>query len=401
MPRRNDIDPELLSRMADQATTRRRFLGMGGLALGGLALGPAVLAACGSSTSSSSTDTTSAGGATGGASGSTMVMLNWPLYIEGDDPETSPTIQGFTKETGIKVDYKPDIDGNDSFNTKYQETLKSGDNIGVDLIVLTSWNAADYISLGLVEPWDDSLFPNKKNVIPSDQNLDWDPGRKYSIPWAIGQTALAYYPDKVGGEINDVNALFDPKYAGKVTILDEWRDSVGLTMLGMGYNPTTGTEAQMLEAVDKLGKARDAGQFKKVTGNSYTEDLTLGDTWLAMAWSGDIANIAKENPGLKWVVPNQGGMSFTDNALIPKGAKNSSGANQFMNYVYTPSVAGPLYESIQYVPPVQGALDAMTPEGKASPFVNPPATPKLYEFKVLPADQAETISRAYTAATEQ
>jgi len=387
MPRRNDIDPELLSRLAEQATSRRRFLGMGGLALGGLALGPTVLAACGSS-SKSKTE-------------STMVMLNWPLYIEGDDAATSPTINGFTQQTGIKVDYKPDIDDNDSFNTKYQDTLKSGQGIGADLVVLTSWNAADYISLGLVEPWDDALFPNKKNVIPTDINLDWDPGRKYSIPWAIGQTALAYYPDKVGGEINDVNAIFDPKYAGKVTILSEWRDSVGLTMLGMGYNPTTGTEAQMLEAVDKIGKARDAGQFKKITGNSYKEDLGLGDTWLAMAWSGDIANLAKDKPGLKWVIPTQGGMSFTDNAMIPKGATNSSGANQFMNYVYTPSVAGPLYESIAYVPPVQGAIDYMTAEGKASPYVNPPATPPLYEFKVLTPDQAEVISRAYTAATEQ
>jgi spermidine/putrescine transport system substrate-binding protein len=368
------IDPELLEAMAQHRTSRRRFLGMGGLALGGLAMGPTLLAAC-------SSDSNSSGGSSDG-----ITVLNWPLYIEGDEPSTSATLKGFTSSTGIKVDYRNSIDGNESFNTKYQATLEKGQGIGADLIVLTSWNAAAYIGANLVQPFDSAAFPNKKNVISRLANPSWDPGRANSIPWAVGQTGLA---------------IFDPKFKGKVTILDEMRDTVGLTMLGMGANPTTGTTTQMLAAVDKIEKARDAGQFKKVTGNSYTEDLEVGDTWIAVAWSGDVAQLQADNPGLEWVIPSQGGMLWVDNAMIPVGAKNPEGANKLLNYVYDPAVAGPLYESILYIPPVTGAETYMTAAAQASPFIVPPATPPLYEFDVISPDVAEEVERAFVAATEQ
>ncbi|NCY16363.1 MAG: spermidine/putrescine ABC transporter substrate-binding protein [Actinobacteria bacterium] len=385
-------DPEILAAFAQRTTSRRRFLGMSGLALGGLALGPTFLAACSSGSSSDK--------ASGDAG--RITMLNWPLYIENDDPSTSATIAGFTKATGIKVTYDASIDGNESFNTKYADTLDKGKGIGADLIVLTSWNAAAYIGADRVQAFDDSVFVNKKNLLTDLTNPNWDPGRRFSVPWAIGQTGLAYYPDKVGGEITDVNAIFDPKFKGKVTILDELRDTVGLTMLGMGYNPTTGTKAQMLEAIDKIARARDDGQFRKVTGNSYTEDLELGDTWLAVGWSGDVASSTAYGEGtLSWAIPEQGGMKWIDNAMIPVGASNAKGANEFLNYVYTPAVAAPLYEAINYTSPVQGATALMTPEAQASPFINPPATPPLYDFNVLSPDDIEEVSRAFTAATEQ
>ena len=386
----NPIDPQILEAMAQHRTSRRRFLGMGGLALGGLAVGPTLLAACSSGSSSS-----------GGSNNGGITVLNWPLYIEDDEPSTSPTLKGFTTATGVKVNYKNSIDGNESFNTKYQATLEKGKGNGADLIVLTSWNAAAYIADNLVEPFDATTFPNKKNVISRLANPSWDPGRTKSIPWSVGQTGLAYWPDKVGGKITDVNAIFDPKFKGKVTILDEMRDTVGLTMLGMGNNPSTGTVPQMLAAVDKIAKARDAGQFKKVTGNSYTEDLALGDTWIAVAWSGDVAQLQADNPGLEWVIPRQGGMLWVDNAMIPVGAKNPEGANRLLNYVYDPAIAGPLYESIMYIPPVEGATQYMTSAAKTSPFIVPPATPPLYEFDVISPDATEQVSRAFVAATEQ
>ena len=258
--------------------------------------------------------------------GTTMTMFNWPLYIEDDDATTSPTIKGFTDQYGVKVNYQSNIDGNDTFTTKYQPDLEAGNGIGADLIVLTSWMAAQYVENGWVEQWPDGYFPNKSNVVAAQANPDWDPDRMHSIPWAMGQTGIAYWPDKVGGTLDSVDALFDTKFKGKVTILDEMRDSVGLTMLGMGNDPTTGGIDQENAAVAKIGAARDAGQFRKITGNSYTEDLQLGDTWMGMAWSGDIASLKADNPDLadkiEFYIPTQGGMTFVDNAMIPIGAKN-------------------------------------------------------------------------------
>jgi len=390
----NQTDPKILAALAANQTSRRRFLGMGGLALGGLALGPTFLAACSSGSNSS-------GGGGGNRGNGSITILNWPLYIEDDDPSTSPTLRGFTDSNGIKINYQADIDGNESFNTKYADTLKAGKGIGADIIVLTSWNAASYIGDNYVQAFDTAKFPNKKNVVSRLANPSWDPGRTMSIPWDAGQTGLAYWPDKVGGKITDVNALFDPKFKGKVTVLDELRDTVGLTMLGMGTNPETGTVPQRLAAVEKIGRARDAGQFKKVAGNSYTEDLRLRDTWIAVAWSGDIASLQADYPGLEWVIPQQGGMLWVDNAMIPVGASNPTGASKFLNYVYDPAVAGPLYEAINYMSPVQGAENYMSAAAKTSPFINPPASPPLYDFAVLNPDDAEELTRAFTEATQQ
>ena len=386
---RPEHDPRILAALGASRPSRRRFLGMSGLALGGLALGPTVLAACSSDSSS------------GGGDAGSLTMLNWPFYIENDEPENSPTLQGFTESTGISVDYQTTIDSNEGFNTKYLDTLLAGNGIGADLIVLTSWNAADYIKAGVVETFDDAEFPNKANIIDRLANPEWDPGRAASIPWAAGQTGIAYYPDKVGGEITDVNAIFDPKFAGRVTILDEMRDTVGLTLLGQDINPETATTDEMLAAVAKIGAARDAGQFRKITGNSYTEDLALGDAWMSVAWSGDAASLMAEDENLAWVIPEQGGMIWVDNAMIPIGAKNKANAEALLNYLYQPSVAGPFYEAISYIPPVKGAEAEMSPEGQESPFIVPPATPPLYEFEILTPEATEEVSRAFTAATQQ
>ncbi|MGZ4757473.1 MAG: ABC transporter substrate-binding protein [Acidimicrobiales bacterium] len=412
MTRPNEIDPQLLSQLADLRTSRRRFMSRGAVLLGGLAISPTILAACGSSKKSDTSSTGDTGTTTEAGTadlaalqGTTMTMFNWPLYIEGDDATTSPTIKGFTDSTGVKVTYESNIDGNDTFTTKYQPDLEAGRGIGADLIVLTSWMAAQYVANGWVEQWPDGYFPNKSNVVDSQANPEWDPDRMHSIPWAMGQTGVAYWPDKCGGTLDSIDAIFDTKFKGKVTIRDEMRDSVGLTMLAMGNDPTTGGLEQENAAVAKIGAARDAGQFRKITGNGYTEDLQLGDTWLCMAWSGDIASLKADNPDLadkiEFYIPTEGGMTFVDNAMIPVGAKNAPGAAAFMNYVYDPKVAGPLYEAINYVSPVKGAIDYMSPDAKDSIYINPAADSKLYEFRILPAAEDEELSRAFTAATQQ
>lgn len=408
MTNSNPLDPRQLSQIADLRTSRRRFISRGALVLGGLAISPAILAACGGSNSSNSAGSTAT--TTGGVSleslrGSSVSMFNWPLYIEADDPTTSPTLLGFTDSTGIKVDYLSNIDSNDGFYTKYQPDLAAGNGIGADLIVLTSWEAASMIEQGYIEAWDTNLFPNKANVLGPEASPEWDPGRTHSIPWVLGQTGIAYWPSKVGGTLNSVESLFDSKFKGKVTILDEMRDSVGLTMLGMGNDPTTGPIDQELAAVEKIKRARDAGQFRNITGNSYTEDLQLGDTWIAMAWSGDIASLKADNPdmanSIEFFIPTEGGMQFTDTAMIPVGAKNPAGATALMNYIYDPAIAGPLYEAINYVSPVSGAIDYMSEAAKKSIYINPAEDSKLYEFRILPPDQNEILSRAFTEATQQ
>jgi spermidine/putrescine transport system substrate-binding protein len=399
MARSKNIDTRLISQLAAQRTSRRRFLGRGAVALGAVAVGPAFLAAC-SSDDDSETQTSGTSGGGGSLDGTSLTIFNWPLYIENDDSDTSDTIKNFEDQTGVSVDYQDSIDSNDGFYTKYQPELAAGRGIGADIVVLTSWMAAQMITNGFLEEIDHANVPNISNLMEEYSNPDWDPGRKYTLPYATGQTAIGYWPDKVGGELDDMNVLFDPQYAGKVTILDEMRDSVGLTMLSMGFNPQTGTVDQANQAIEKISQARDRGQFKQITGNSYTEDLNLGDTWIAMAWSGDIASLRAENEDLQWLVPTQGAMRYTDNMMIPLQPGNQAGAEAWMNFLYDPAVSAGLFEAINYVSPVTGALEKMTPEAQESSFIQPPATPPLYEFMELTPDEDEELSTAFTEATQ-
>jgi spermidine/putrescine transport system substrate-binding protein len=399
MARSNKIDRELINRMAAQRTSRRRFMGRGAVALGAVAVGPAILAACGSDSKESTSTNTTAGGADA-LRGTTVSMFTWVYYIENNDAESSNTLNTFQDQTGITIDYQTNIDSNEDFFTKYGPELEAGRGIGADIVVVTSWAAAQMIADGWALEFDSGSIPNQTNILPDLASPEWDSGRKYSLPYAIGQSGLAYYPAETGGPIDDVNALFDPQFAGKVTLLDEMRDTVGMTMLGMGFNPQTGTVEQAKEAIAKIGAARDDGQFKEITGNDYAEDLDNGQTTLSMAWSGDIASIRAENEAVNWVIPSQGGMRFVDTMVIPLGAKNQAGAEAFMNYLYDPAVSGPLFEAISYVSPVEGALAEMTPEAQESPFISPPASPVLYDFMTLTPDEDEELTTLFAEATQ-
>lgn len=346
---------------------------------------PSVLAACSSGGSSSDSKS--------------VRIAAWPAYLDGgDDPSKSPTIASFTKATGIDVDYQVAIDDNVSFTAKYEADLKKGKGIGFDIAQPTSWMAAKWIESGWVEPLGD--VPNKVNLVDSLANVDYDPDRSKSLPYSIIQTGIAYYPDKTGGDITSIKDLFSPALKGKITILSEMRDSVGFMLLMNGISPADASLADMLKACDELKKLRDAGQFRKITGNGYIEDLGTGDTAAAMAWSGDVASIQADAPDLKWAIPTEGGILSSDTLVIPKGG-NVETASAWMNHLYDPKVSGPLFEAINYGSPVKGAGDSMTEAAKSNSMINPGPELKLASFRALTDDEATQVENAFVAATQQ
>ncbi len=382
--------------------SRRDFLVRSSLLAVG---GSGVLAACSSDSGSSSGSTDSATGS-GSGSGSALKkgvvrIGTWPLYIENDtDPQESATIKAFTKATGIKVEYSSTIDGNDSFTSKYEGDLKAGKDIGFDIVVPTSWMAARWIKNGWTQEIPADLVLNKANVLDSMANPVWDAGRKFSLPYAIIQTGIAYYPEKVGGEITNLAGLLDPKLKGKVTILNELRDAVGLFLMADGVKPEDASIDQCLAAIGKIKAARSGGQFRKVTGNGYIEDLRLGDLAACMAWSGDVASIQAEKPDLKWVLPSDGAMSSVDTMIIPKGG-NAEMAAAWMNFLYDPTVSGPLFEAISYSSPVKDAGKSMSAEAASNVLINPAADANLHEFRQLTDKENVTLETAFAQATQQ
>ncbi|MCU0296674.1 MAG: spermidine/putrescine ABC transporter substrate-binding protein [Candidatus Nanopelagicales bacterium] len=371
-----------------QAMSRRGFLGSMGAA--GAA---AFLAACGTR------------GATGnnlqpqgGGDSKTIVWANWTLYLDYDEESRAyPTLVQFEEETGYTVEYREDIDDNVTFNGKVAPQLANGQNIGYDIVTPTDWLVAEWIRKGYCAPIDDTTVPNKVNILPRLDDVSFDPGREYSLTWQSGFGGLAWNKERIPNGLRTVEDLWAPELNGKVVVLSEMRDTIGLIMLSQGVDISKPfTDEQFTAGLDVLQQQVDSGQIKQVKGNSYKEDLINEQAWAAIGWSGDIFQINAEE-GDKWdfALPDTGGTLWSDNMLIPITAGNPTGAKALMDFYYRPEIAAEVAAYVNYVCPVQGAQEEMAkidPELAASPWIFPTdeILDQSYVFRPLtPEEQAQ------------
>jgi spermidine/putrescine transport system substrate-binding protein len=319
---------------------------------------PGLLAACGGGKKAAATTAAAATNVAPKTLPKTIVFSNWPLYIDvNEKTKTHPSLVQFEKKYGVNVRYLEDINDNDSFFGKIEGPLSQGQSIDRDVIVLTDSSGLPgrMIELGWLEKLDKSAIPNFKNLQPSLAHPNWDPNRDYSLPWQSGMTGIGYDPKKVGGDVTSVKDLLtNPKLKGKVTLLTEMSDTMGLVMLANGDDPSHVTQASWNRAKQTIQKAVDSGQVRQFTGNDYAPLLAKGDVWACFAWSGDMVQLQADHPGLKWVIPDTGAMIWTDNMLIPKGG-NAYAASVLMNWFYDPKIAAEVEDYVNYICPVKGA----------------------------------------------
>jgi spermidine/putrescine transport system substrate-binding protein len=353
--------------------TRTEFLRRA--AVGGTALTvPGLLSACGSSIKTAKGSASSA--PVKKQLAKTLNFSNWPLYIDVDKNKNHPSLQQFTKQTGVQVNYTEDINDNESFFGKIEGPLSRGQPVGRDIIVMTDSSGFPQrlIKLGWLQKLYKPAIPNIKNLLPSQQHPTWDPNRDYSLPWQSGMTGLGYDPNKVGGELTSVSQLLDdPKLKGKITLLSELSDTVGLIMLANGDDPLHVTKATYNRAIARIQKAVQSGQVRQFTGNDYAPLLAKGDIWACFAWSGDMVQLQADHPGLKWNLPDSGGMIWTDNMLIPGGG-NVYTASTYMNFYYEPKIAAEVEDYVNYICPVLGAdkvLEKSDPKVAKNPLIFP------------------------------
>jgi spermidine/putrescine transport system substrate-binding protein len=337
--------------------TRRLFLKRAAVGASALSL-PSLIAACGGGGGISGQS--NAGGASTEVKqqlADTLVFANWPLYID-QKGKKRPSLDEFTAQTGVSVKYIEEVNDNEEWFGKYQAQLSQGQDIGRDLTVLTDWMAARMVRLGYVQKKDKSAIPNEANLVSTLQHPTWDPDRTYSLPWQSGMTGIAYNKKETGPVTTIEQLLTDPALKGKVTCLTEMPDCMGLVMQSNGDDPTTVDPAAFDKAIGTLQDAVDSGQIRRFTGNDYGDDLSSGNVAAAMAWSGDVVQLQLDNPDLEFVLPEAGGMIWTDNMLIPTGGDVFT-ASTYMNFVYDPKVAAEIEDWVNYICPVEGAKDEL------------------------------------------
>jgi spermidine/putrescine transport system substrate-binding protein len=288
-----------------------------------------------------------------------VIVSNWPAYIDPRRKNTS-TATVFQNTTGITVDYTPDINDNSEFYAKVKNQLGACQPINRDMIIMTDWMAARMIDLGWIQKLDASKIPNcHANLIAPLQNRPWDPDLSRHVPWQSGMTAMAYNAKETGEVKSFEELLTRSDLKGRITLLTEMRDTMGFMLKVVGADPEKFDEDDWHNALDKLRSAVDAGQVRAFTGNDYIQDLAAGNIAACEAWSGDVIQAQADNPDIKFVVPEEGVMLWSDNMMVPNLAEHQANAEAWMNYYYQPDVAAKLAAWVNYICPVQGAREEM------------------------------------------
>ena len=389
--------------LARSSLSRRRVLQAAGLT--GVAV---AAAACGAGGAESGGGAAPSAAAAEDVSDTEKIVnwSNWPLYIDANDETGArPSLEAFQKQTGIAVTYTEDVNDNNEFFAKVRTQLEQGQPTGRDIVTLTDWMAALWIQGGFAQKLDKSLIPNSKNLIPKLQGVSFDPNRDYTLPWQSGFGALGWNKAKLKeatgtDTLTSVDQLWDPALKGRISVLSEMRDTIGVIMASKGIDPSNFTEDQFNEALDVLTQQIDSGQIRQVAGNDYIKAMEDGNVIAVIGWSGDMIQLG-EDFGV--ALPETGGTLWTDNMLIPPLAPHKKNAEQVMNYYYDPAIAAEVAAYVPYISPVQGAQEAMQKLDPALAdnqwiFPNDETLSKAFVFMTLTAEQDVAYQRAFQKA---
>jgi len=387
MSKESSLSPEARSIIGAMVSRRAVLAGAGGIGAAGL------LAACGGSDSADSANSVRWG--------------NWPLYLDYDeDTKKYPTLDKFSEQTGITAEYFEDYNDNDEFYGKVQAQLKLGEDIGYDVVTPTDWMAARWIRLGYTQKFDAANIPNKSNILDSLAAPSFDPTRDHSLTWQGIMAGFGWNTEKNPKGIRTIDELFAPQNKGKIVVLSEMRDTIGIILLSQGVSLQTVTEDQFMNAVDFMSKKIADGWIRGVKGNEYAEDLTSGDATAVIGWSGDMFILKAENEGkFDFALPESGGTISGDNLMIPStaSAEGKANAEKLINFYYDPAIAAEVAAYVNYVCPVKGAQEEMEkidPALAGSPFIFPDAamSSKLNVFRSLTPAEETAWSEAFQKA---
>lgn len=334
---------------------------------------------------------------------------NWTAYLDYDEKTKGyPTLDEFYRRTGIKVSYSEDIEDNDAYYAKIAPQLRAGQSIDRDLFVFTDWMAARVIRDRLCQPIQLITLPNVvNNMLDPLRMVSFDPGRNESITWQSGFAGIGYNRKKVGRELKSLDDLWTDDLKGKITVLSEFRDTIGLVMQSQGVDITADWgKAEFEKAVAFVEEKINQGYIRKVKGNSYMEDLTNGNAWAGITWSGDIFILATDtkDPNWEFVIPESGGTLWSDNLMVPITSQHRANAQKMIDFYYEPKIAAQVAAYVNYVCPVKGAqaeMEKIDPKLAESWLIFPSAEfikeKNIQGFRVLSPDEETEYSDMWSS----
>lgn len=300
--------------------------------------------------------------ACGGQKSNEVNLYAWSEYI----PQAM--LDNFTKETGIKVNYDTY-----SSNEELLAKLQAGAS-GYDVIIPSDYVVSIMIKQGLLNPLDLSKAPNFKNIGDEYKNLEYDPGNKYTVPYQWGTSCLVIDTSKVTRQVTKWADLWDPEFKGKVVLLDDEREVLGMVLSVLGYDKNSTDPAQLEEAKVKFSELLP--NVRLFDSDSPKTALLAGEVSLGQTWNGEAALANGENPDIGYIFPEEGCTIWFDNLAIPKGAPHKDAAVELINYILKPESSVLITKEFPYSSPNKAGLELLKTQDPDAydAYMNFPAT---------------------------
>jgi len=336
-----------LHRYRKGSVTRRHFLGVTGLGLAASVLGTAV----------PGLRPRKARAAISG----TLSLCTWPNY------HNQANLDQFTKDTGVPIQVTT-FGSNEEMLAK----LQAG-GTGWDVFVPTNYTISTYVKLGLIDPLDLSKLPNfdAKTNDPRFTGEGTVDGKVYAVPKDWGTTGYAVNTKTVKNEMTSWKQFWDltqTEYSGKVTVHDYQLTTIGNALKYYGYSFNS-VDAKELADAEKLLLAVKPHLF--AITSDYQPAMRNGDAVMAVCWTGDAAQMARDLPEIKYVIAKEGGEIWTDFFAIPKEAPNKEAGYAFIDFLETPAVNAKEVEVHGY-PSTDSRVTPLLPDAiKNNPILYP------------------------------
>jgi spermidine/putrescine transport system substrate-binding protein len=324
-------------------------------------------------------------------------LYNWNDYI---DPEA---VKRFEQACKCKV--VQDFYGD---NEELVAKLSAGAK-GYDVMVPTSNYVAGMAKAGWLQPIDKSKLPNFKNLMPAYLNTDFDPGNKYSVPYAMSITLIGYNDQKLkelGINVDSWSVIFDPKILqkikGKVTVLDSQGELLAAALKYLGYSVNDRDPKHWQQAKETILKAKP--YWAAFMAQGYIKELSIGNIWVVHGYSNDIfqadkgAQEAKQKFRILHALPKEGAVLALDAMVISKSAPRPDLAHQFINFMLDgKNSAGltnmtgsgnPNSEAMQYIKPEIKSVKAVFPDADAAK--------RLEQLKDMTGKERRLLNKIWT-----
>jgi spermidine/putrescine transport system substrate-binding protein len=297
--------------------------------------------------------------------GVTINVYNWGEYISTGEDDSMDVNAEFTAETGIQVNYTT-FEDNESMYSKL-----AGGGANYDIIIPSDYMVSKLIDEGLVRKLDFGNIPNFQYIDREYRNPAYDPQNEYSVPYSWGVIGIFYNKNYVTEPVTSWKILWDEKYAGKILMFDNPRDSFGIAQKILGYSFNTTDLSEWAESASLLEQQKPLVQAYVM--DQIFDKMASGEAWLAPYYAGDAVTLVNDNPDIGFAIPTDEGTNFFVDAIcVPTCSQHPKEAEEYINFLCRPDVAAANMETVGYSTPETEARKLLPEEMSESEIFYPP-----------------------------